>query len=110
MSIENTDVVDFIGIDKDTSEVVLSVSDHLLWGDDSKEHMYLLQEKINAYLRYIESGEIYEDNPDTENKDIIISVVGKYPLNEEAECFFSKASNAIEETGFSLRFELLKEE
>jgi len=30
-------------------------------------------------------------------------------MNEEAECFFSKVMGAIEEAGFSLRFELLEE-
>lgn len=106
MSIENTDVVDFIGIDKETFDVVLSISDHLLWDDDSKHHMYLLQEKINSYLRYIESGEIYEVNPEIKNKNIIISIVGKYPFNQEAEYFFSKMLSVIEKAGFSLRFEL----
>ena len=53
LSIEQTDVVDFMGIDKLTGEIVLTISDHLEWNDADEEHLWLLQEKINAYLRFI---------------------------------------------------------
>lgn len=107
MTIQDTGVIDFITTEKSTGDLKLTISDHLEWDEDN-EHLYLLQEKINAYLRYIESGEIYEERPDAKNQNIVINIMGKYPLNEEAECFFSKALDAIEGAGFSLRFELLQ--
>lgn len=42
MSIEQADVIDAIVVDKETGQVVLTISDHLEWGDD---HLLLLQEK-----------------------------------------------------------------
>lgn len=55
MSVDNYQVIDFIS-EKD-GRIVLTISDHLEW-DDKHEHIYLLQEKINAYLTAIETGQI----------------------------------------------------
>lgn len=55
MSVDNLQVIDFIS-EKD-GRIVLTISDHLEW-DDKYEHIYLLQEKINAYLMAIETGQI----------------------------------------------------
>lgn len=52
MSVENSKVIDFISDKED--KIVLTISDHLEWDNDN-EHIYLLQEKINAYLMAIES-------------------------------------------------------
>ena len=41
MSIEQTDVVDFIGTDKATGLVILTISDHLDWSDEH-EHWHCL--------------------------------------------------------------------
>ncbi|WP_370590617.1 DUF6572 domain-containing protein, partial [Xylophilus sp. ASV27] len=56
MNVENTTIVDAVGTDKETDEVRLSIFDHLPW---DTEHLRLLQDKINVYLGFIESGEIY---------------------------------------------------
>ncbi|MBC6110685.1 DUF6572 domain-containing protein [Pedobacter fastidiosus] len=64
MSVIQVDKIDFIGIDGKTKKVALTISDHLDW-DDEYYHLSVLQEKINAYLRFIESGEIYDVYPDS---------------------------------------------
>jgi hypothetical protein len=51
MTIEQIQVVDFIGIDA-IGRAILTISDHLSW-DDVKAHFFTLQEKLNAYLRFI---------------------------------------------------------
>ena len=62
MTVEQIHTVDFVGIDL-TGRAVLTISDHLSW-DDIESHHFTLQEKLNAYLRYIESGEMTEKRPD----------------------------------------------
>jgi hypothetical protein len=56
MTVEQHDVVDFISVNAG-GDVVLTVSDHLSW-DRVNEHLFCLQEKLNCYLRFVESGEI----------------------------------------------------
>lgn len=61
MSIEDQGSVDAIGIDQE-GVVVRTLSDHLEWDDG---HLFLLQEKINTYLAFLESGEVFETYPDS---------------------------------------------
>jgi len=112
MSIDKTNVIDFVGIDDKSGEVVLTITDHLPWGDDHKwhkEHLILLENKLNIYLQFIESGQLMEDYPDAKGKKKVINVVGRYALNDDAKSYFEKAKKAVSEAGFNLRFELFKE-
>ena len=45
MSVEQTDVVDIVGIDRETGHVELTISDHLDWSD-SITHQTILQKKL----------------------------------------------------------------
>ena len=104
MTIEQTDVVDFIITDPKTGEVSLAISDHLPWDEDARMHMYLLQEKVKAYLRFFESGEIYEACPAAKGRPLIIEVVGKYPMTREAEAFFKRVADALHSDGYKIWF------
>lgn len=64
MSVENPNVIDIIHTDKDGGHVTLTVTDHLEWGDG--EHLLKLQDKLNKYLAFVESGEIFEKYPGAE--------------------------------------------
>ena len=108
MSVEEIDKIDFISLKEGTNQVILTISDHLDW-IDADYHLEILQDKLNTYLGFCESGEIYESYPKAEGKEIIIEVKGKYPLNSVAEEFYEQAKEAIEEAGFELRFELFEE-
>ena len=109
MSIVQSDKVDFIGVNKELNTVILVISDHLDW-TDSDCHLEMLQDKLNSYLSFIESNEIYDAYPKAMGKNIIIEVQGKYPLNKEAEKFYGQAREVIRGAGFDLRFKLLEEE
>ena len=104
MSVDNSSVVDAIGTEKDGSIVTLTVTDHLEWGND--EHLYKLQEKLNTYLAFIESGEILETYPEAKGKNIKISVACKYKPDEQGETFFNKCSKLIENAGFIFSYEV----
>ncbi len=94
MSIEKTKVIDFIGIEEASNSVVLTISDYL----------FLLQEKLNNYLAFIESGELIEAYSDAKDKKPIISIIGKEPLPCEGEKFIRQASKIMKEEGIELRF------
>ncbi len=50
MSIEQTEIVDFVNIDRKSGDVWLTISDHLPGDHGEGEHLVLLQNKLNAYL------------------------------------------------------------
>jgi len=107
MTIEHPKVVDIIGIDEVKNEAVLTIVDHLDW--DTNEHAALLQEKINTYLAFIEGGEMANEYPQANGREIVIEVLGSSPLNEHGQQFYDSASVILSGAGFKLRFSLLKE-
>lgn len=108
MSVDQPKVIDFIGVDKTSGEVILTITDHLDW-NNSREHQVILQDKINWYLAFIESGEIRESYPDARDRPVAIKVVFKYKPDREGWQFLAKAKNVIESAGFSLRHEVFAE-
>lgn len=104
MSVDQLQVIDIISTDKD-GDIVLTISDHLDWGN-TREHLLMLQEKINAYLRFLESGEVYEKYPDAKGRRLIIQVTFQYQPSPEAYLFLSRAKGIVEQAGFGFRHEL----
>ena len=105
MSVEQTDVVDILGTDRETGHVVLTISDHLDWSD-SVDHQTILQKKLNKYLAFVESGEILEQYPDAKNRPVAFRVVFQVPPDESGQAFIARARAAIESAGFTLRDEV----
>jgi hypothetical protein len=64
-----------------------------------------LQDKLNTYLEFIESAQLYSKFPRAIGRKIVIQVFGKFSLNEEAKKFYRLAGKAIEDLGYSLRFQ-----
>lgn len=105
MSVDQTQVIDVVSKDKDGT-IVLSISDHLDW-ENTKQHLLILQEKINTYLNFLDSGEIYEKYPEAKGHAIQIDVRFHYQPSMEARAFLEKVKPIVEESGYSFRFEQL---
>jgi len=108
MSVEQSDVIDVISIDKTTGHVILTISDHLEWSD-SVQHQMILQAKFNKYLAFVESGEILEGYPDAKHGPVAFKVVFKYKPDQEGWKFLDRAKKVIESAGFTLRHEVFAE-
>ena len=105
MTVEIESQIDFISMDENSGTVILTVSDHLEWGEN--EHLNLLQEKINAYLRFIESGEIFESYPNANNKKFKIEVKMKHTPDLEAQKFLFKCTDSVLSAGIQFNYEVL---
>lgn len=103
MSVDQTDVVDAIGIDDTTGQIVLTISDHLEWNN---EHLLILQEKINTYLSFVESGELIDSYPNLKEREVLIDVVCKYSPNENAEGFLSQVNSIAEGAGIKFNYRI----
>jgi hypothetical protein len=110
MAIDQVNVVDSIGIEPNRGEAQLIIADHLDWATSERSdrrHMYLLQEKINTYLRFIESGEIYTAYPQANGKRLVIRIVAKHDMSTNAKEFFAKIQNSLFASGYRITFERL---
>ncbi|RDI38383.1 DUF6572 domain-containing protein [Falsibacillus pallidus] len=105
MSIEDKDKIDSIGINKETGIVTLALTDHLDWSNEY-EHLVLLQDKINLYVSFLESGEVYESYPQAKGKNFEIKIFSKFDLTENALEFLNVAYSTVKEAGFNLSFEV----
>ena len=104
MSINQSDIIDLISTNSQ-NQVLLTISDHHSW--DEIWHLRLLEDKINAYLRFIESGQVFTDYPKANGKEIIIRITMKYQPNKDADSFLKKAKEIISNAGFRLEWEIL---
>lgn len=102
MSVENTEIIDVISVDK-KENVVLTISDHLEW-DDENNHLLVLQNKINRYLISIEGGSLYESYPKAKGRSILIQLVAKFYPNREGITFLSGLKDVIESAGYKFEF------
>jgi hypothetical protein len=103
MTIEQENVIDLIGLNEEENYISLIISDHLEW-DDKNEKLLLLQGKVNSYLSYIESGQVYETHPESKDMDVQIVLTSMYEPNDEALKFFSLLSPIVEDAGFQFKW------
>jgi len=108
MAIDNSNVIDFIGIDEKNNEVILTISDHLDW-QLKIDHLLKLQAKINAYVDFIESGEIYEKYAKAIDREVVIEIHGKYelPMDSDVSKFYDKVKDTLKEISIAIRFNKL---
>lgn len=113
MTVAQSGVVDWLGIEKPTGHVSLTVVDDINWSDE-QNHLLLLQEKLNTYLAFIESGEVFERLveevgrrvPDTTPVKVVI--LAKFDLPPRAQAFVEHAAEAFRRAGFSLSHRVVK--
>jgi len=103
MSVVETDVIDAIGLEKEAQRVFLSIIDALVW-DAENLHLYTLQEKINTYLYFIESGELDRALPDGKGFDIAIELILKHMPSDQAISFFDKTTQILLDKGIIFVF------
>ena len=80
MTVEQTDVVDGIGLGRDGSNVVMLISDHHEWTDP--EHLRMIGAKVEAYANAALSGQISASFPAAKGKPFVIQLVCKYPPDD----------------------------
>lgn len=109
MSVTDAKAIDMWGIPKwDNTKIILGIADHLAWGDKAEqgEHLLVLQEKINNYIAFIESGEIYTEIPGALGKSPVIRIQGKHELPEQGELFIDRVAETLKDVGIGFEFVL----
>lgn len=104
MTIENSRVIDLLSIDKERNKVVLSIVDHLEWDQNDDNHLWLLQEKINAYIEVIESGEMVETYPETGSMGKVIILHAKFPHPEKVNRILAHTVDVL--AGIDVEFQV----
>lgn len=107
MSVRAASVIDAVGIDENTGDVVLDLLDEEDWSDEAG-HLLALQEKLNSYLAFIEGGQLYQQLEAMGRKitpgelPIRVEIVARFPVTTLAQRFLEAASRLFEGAGFEL--------
>ncbi len=108
MSIENLSKIDLITVTCEgivPSQVILVITDHLQWSEYTNVHLYQLQEKINKYIEFIESGEMLEKYPDVLGKEIMFKIYFKYSIPNECIEFINRVREILLPIKIQLAYE-----
>jgi len=101
LTVENESVVDIISTKPDGVTVVLTIRDHLDWVDTS-QHQVVLQNKLNRYLAFVESGELLEAYPTPKGCAVEFKIVFRHQPDTAGRVFLINAKQVVESAGFTL--------
>lgn len=107
MSITETGKIDIIASRPNSSAVKLVITDHLTW-DDLDTHARLLQEKINTYLDFVESGQLrrLQTPRIPESPEIHITLAVQHPPSANAEVFLAQVREFLARVSVYFEIEL----
>ena len=95
-------VLDGVGFSEDGQTEALAIFDHLDW-EDEKEHLLLLQNKINHYLVFIQGGQEELSPQDRERLKSVrqtgIEIYFNYKPSKECRRFLKKVQRIVSNMG-----------
>jgi len=103
LSLYDTNTIDAIGIDNAKDCVTLALIDGEDWANE-EQHLLLLQEKLNSYLSFIESGEIVTSYKEAEGRDIEIVIHFKNDVPQTCVSFLGNVKEIINDAGFMFNY------
>lgn len=107
MAVDNPNIVDFVSISPQ-GNITMTISDHLDWDVDN-EHLLILQNKINAYINFIETGQLVKEYPDAQGRKIIFNIIAKCVPTETACNYLKKVESLLESCGYGYAFKHVKD-
>lgn|SRR5690606_18319034 len=102
MSIEDIEVVDAIGVESLSGKLVMTIADHLDWSDE-RAHLLALQDKINAYLRAIQSDDLVNSYPDAAGRTVVIELASEAEIPAVGLRFIEHVEAQVREIGVEIR-------
>lgn len=107
MAIDNVNVIDGIGIDREGKILRLLMTDHFPWSNEASlseyDHLMLLQEKINGYIAYLESKQYEKQYPGKIFQLAVIEIHFKYDITDNCEKFLNTVQNQV--GGYGIKIE-----
>ena len=100
MSVVESGVVDGIGLSENETMKML-ITDHLEWQDEY-EHLLILQEKINVYIGFCESGQYKEVYTDIKVRHVIFEIHFLFEPTQNVYNFLKQIPGRINELDLAI--------
>jgi len=106
MSIDELYKIDIISTTPE-GETRLTITDHYDWSNQH-QHLLVLQDKLNAYIQFIEDGKVFEKYPSAKKDHISIDVVFKFEPTTDAILFLNRCKETINDFGIGFAWRTLE--
>lgn len=106
MSVMETNEVDIVVPVNDDGNTELIIVDQLPWAIDEGDHLVALQDKFNAYLGYVEGGQLYRDFPRAKGQRVVIRINALYAPSANGEKFLAAIRPVAKQLDIELVFDL----
>lgn len=106
MSVTEVNKIDGMGKGKDGNQLLFLIADHLDWSDE-QTHLLQLQEKINAYLMFIESKQFQTTYPDDDFDSYIIEFHFKHEPTSNCMKFLDVVARQVAEIHVEIKVEIV---
>ena len=108
MAIDNTAVVDAVAYEGD--KLILQLYDHLEFTNEiEKDHMFLLQDKLNSYIWYVDSEQYKETYPDANLSVFEIQIKFKYIPSDFCISYIQHVNNKLQAIHINVVYEFTGE-
>lgn len=96
MALEDANTIDGAAYEGSDNTVVLLLTDAWGW-DDEATHLGLLQDKINAYAAFVETGQYRQVFPDVDPDHCVFDISFAQPITERCLAFLRAAAAQLNE-------------
>lgn len=103
MSVVDNNTVDGVALTDDGTGIILLITDHLDWNSEY-QHLLMLQEKINAYISFVEEKQYVDIFKDEKITYGIIEIHFQYSITENVEKFLQTVQNQVVQLGLIVRY------
>jgi hypothetical protein len=106
VGVENPNAIDLAGLERDGSAIVLTIADGLGWADEHG-HLVALQRKLDAYLAFIASRQVFDVYPEATGRRVVIDVVTGVPLVPAGVELLRQAAGVARELGATVKHRVI---
>ena len=105
MAIDNAEVIDATAYEG--KKLILQLYDHLEFDDEIiKEHMFMLQDKLNTYIWFIDSKQYEETYPNASLSVYEIQIKFKYQPSDFCIEYLNRVNNKLGSMNITVMFEV----
>ncbi len=100
MALSNLGIIDATSISDEQKRVILTIVDDISWDttvEEKKKHVKMIETKINNYLRYITSGQVLDNYPESVGYGVGIVIQCKYPITVRVQEIYAKIAEKFKQ-------------
>ncbi len=107
MALSNLGIVDATSISDEQKRVILTIVDDISWDTDpeeKKKHIKMIETKINNYFKYITSGQVLNNYPESVGYGVAIVIQCKYPITRKVQEIYGKIAEQFKQRDILLGY------